>query len=51
MSDQDALRLRITEAVNAYCDAEHDFGYSALNPVVRLHEPTFSADEINAALD
>ena len=51
MNNRDALRLRITEAVNAYCDAEHDFGYSALNPVVRLHEPTFSADEINAALD
>ena len=45
------LRSRIHEAVEAYCDAEHDYGFDRDNPVVRLHEPTFGAAEINAALD
>jgi CDP-6-deoxy-D-xylo-4-hexulose-3-dehydrase len=37
--------------VEAYCAAHHDFGFRPEAPIVRLHEPTFSAPEINAALD
>jgi len=41
----------IHNSVAAYCAAHHQFAFDEKNPVVRLHEPTFSADEINAALD
>ena len=51
MTDRDTLRQRVTEAIEAYCDAAHDFSFEESDPTVRLHEPTFSADEINAALD
>jgi CDP-6-deoxy-D-xylo-4-hexulose-3-dehydrase len=49
--DREQLQQRIYEAVEAYCSAEHDFSFDGTNPIVRLHEPTFSADEINAVLD
>lgn len=41
----------VFEAVAAYCDANHGNAFDPENPVVRLHEPTFSAPEINAALE
>lgn len=47
----DRLREGIREAVQAYSEAHHDFAFDAANPIVRLHEPTFSTDEIMAALD
>lgn len=51
MSDSDRLLADVHAAVAAYCAAQHHFEFDEKNPVVRLHEPTFSADEINAALD
>ena len=51
MSTTDQLLANVHESVAAYCEARHDFAFDEKNPIVRLHEPTFGADEINAALD
>jgi len=40
----------ITENVKAYCDAHFNFAFDPKNPKVRLHEPSFGADEINAMI-
>jgi CDP-6-deoxy-D-xylo-4-hexulose-3-dehydrase len=37
--------------IREYCDSHHNFSFNPENPVVRLHEPTFGADEIIAAVD
>lgn len=37
--------------IKAICDKEFRFDFDPKNPAVRLHEPTFGADEINAAVD
>jgi len=41
----------IQRGINAYCDAYHGYAFDPQNPIVRLHEPTFGAEEINAALE
>jgi CDP-6-deoxy-D-xylo-4-hexulose-3-dehydrase len=46
----DALQAIHTN-IQAYCRAHHDFRFNPADPVVRLHEPTFGADEIIAAVD
>ena len=51
MSEREKLKRKVFEAVEAYCAEAHDFSFDDSDPIVRLHEPTFSADEINAALD
>lgn len=51
MASREQLLNQIHESVAAYCRAEHDFSFDAQSPLVRLHEPTFSAEEINAAID
>jgi CDP-4-dehydro-6-deoxyglucose reductase, E1 len=51
MPTREQLLNQVHEAVAAYCRAEHDFAFKSDAPHVRLHEPTFSTDEINAALD
>jgi CDP-6-deoxy-D-xylo-4-hexulose-3-dehydrase len=51
MADRAQLLGAVHAAIRAYCEAEHDFAFKANDPVVRLHEPTFSTDEINAAVD
>jgi CDP-6-deoxy-D-xylo-4-hexulose-3-dehydrase len=40
----------ITTNVRAYCDTHLKFEFDPLNPRVRLHEPSFGADEINAMI-
>lgn len=45
------LKQNIFAAVNEYCAANHNFNFDPKNPVIRLHEPTFSAPEINAFLE
>lgn len=45
------LKQNIFAAVKEYCDANHNFKFDPKNPVIRLHEPTFSTDEINAFLE
>jgi len=51
MANKDDLRASIFKAVEAYCAADFGYAFDSKNPVVRLHEPTFSAGEINAALE
>lgn len=51
MTDGTQLLNDVFTAVNKYCDAHHDNKFKANAPVVRLHEPTFSAPEINSALE
>ncbi|MEQ8396080.1 DegT/DnrJ/EryC1/StrS family aminotransferase [Thalassobaculum sp.] len=41
----------VRESVRRYCEANHDFSFDPEQPIVRLHEPTFGADEISAALE
>jgi CDP-6-deoxy-D-xylo-4-hexulose-3-dehydrase len=43
----DALR----ESIAAYCRKHHRFEFDPAHPVVRLHEPTFGAEEIIAAAE
>lgn len=50
-ADEKTLRAAVADSVNAYCDAVHDFSFQKDDPVVRLHEPTFGADEIMAATE
>ena len=38
----------ITKGVTDYCAEHFKFAFDPKNPVVRLHEPSFGADEINA---
>lgn len=40
----------LRDTVEAYCKEAHDFSFKENDPFVRLHEPTFGADEIMAAL-
>ena len=50
MKDRDALLNTIQDNIKTYCDQAFDFSFNPSQPMVRLHEPTVSADEINAAL-
>ena len=45
------LKNTIFQYVEKYCAENHKFDFDIKNPIVRLHEPTFGADEINAFLD
>lgn len=36
--------------VKSYCDDKFRFAFDPANPVVRLHEPSFGTDEINAMI-
>src|SRR5712664_4894470 len=47
----DKALVAIHENIEAYCRAHHHFKFDPANPVVRLHEPTFGAAEIIAAVD
>ena len=51
MTDETQLLNEVFTAVEKYCEARHDNGFKPNDPIVRLHEPTFSAPEINAALE
>ena len=51
MANKEALRDAVFKAVEAYCAADFGYSFDPNNPIVRLHEPTFSAGEINAALE
>src|SRR3954470_17441914 len=41
----------IKENVEAYCAEKFRFAFDPKNPCVRLHEPSFGADEINAMVE
>lgn len=41
----------LKRGIEAYCAAYHNHAFNPLSPIVRLHEPTFGAEEIAAALE
>lgn len=47
----DQLLNEVHDSIQKYCDGTFDFSFDPANPVVRLHEPTWKATEINAFLD
>lgn len=51
MASNEKLLADVHAAIEAYCENNFDFGFKKNDPVVRLHEPTFGAEEINAAVD
>lgn len=50
MNKQQELLDRIKADINAYCDT-YDFSFNPEKPVVRLHEPTNSGEEVFAAVE
>lgn len=51
MSKQQELLNQIKQNIDEYCDTYFDFSFNPEKPVVRLHEPTSSGDEVFAAVD
>jgi CDP-6-deoxy-D-xylo-4-hexulose-3-dehydrase len=51
MDKKQELLNKIHDNIKEYCDTYFDFSFQTNNPVVRLHEPTTSGDEIFAAVD
>lgn len=47
----DEFLLTIHKSIQDYCNKYHRFSFDPANPAVRLHEPTFGANEIIAAVD
>lgn len=45
------LLSEIKKNIQQYCDEHYHFGFNPENPSVKLHEPTFAADEIYAATE
>src|ERR1700727_2750314 len=50
-NDIQELRNNIFSAIEEYCNQNHNFDFDPKNPIVRLHEPTFGTEEINAFLE
>ena len=38
------------DSIQGYCDTHHNFSFNPDDPVVRLHEPSFSAEEIQVVM-
>lgn len=51
MTTKDEQLQKIKAAISDYCDANFHFNFDPQNPLVRLHEPTVSAEEVFAAVD
>lgn len=51
MDKKQALLNTIQNNIKEYCDTYFDFSFKAENPMVHLHEPTTSGDEIFAAVE
>ncbi|MBF0157784.1 MAG: DegT/DnrJ/EryC1/StrS family aminotransferase [Magnetococcales bacterium] len=47
---RESLLIQVEKAIRAYCEAFHDFSFQPSQPRIRLHEPTFGAEEIQAAV-
>ena len=39
----------IKEKIKSYCDTNFDNSFNLTKPRIKLHEPTFSYEEINSA--
>lgn len=50
MTSKEDLLEEIKLSIENYCKEFHNFTFDPTNPVVRLHEPTFSEQEIFAAI-
>lgn len=50
MNKQESLH-KITSSIKEYCDAYFNFEFNPAAPIVRLHEPTASHEEINVAVE
>jgi CDP-6-deoxy-D-xylo-4-hexulose-3-dehydrase len=46
---RDLNSIKLNQAIKDYCTQNHNFSFDIKNPKVRLHEPTFGAEEIIAA--
>ncbi len=51
MTDREELLSAVRRSVESYCAACHNFAFDPTAPAIRLHEPTFGAEEIMAALE
>lgn len=51
MDNKQKYLQQIYQGIENYCNEFHDFNFKNANPAVHLHEPTFSADEIKAAVE
>ena len=51
VSPDDEALMAIHKYISVYCDKHHHFAFAPAKPTVRLHEPTFGASEIIAAVD
>jgi CDP-4-dehydro-6-deoxyglucose reductase, E1 len=51
MQSKEALLNQIKNNIHEYCDTHFNFDFNPEKPVVRLHEPTVSGEEIFAAVD
>lgn len=51
MADNIELLNAIRRAIDTYCNDNYDFSFKPETPIVRLHEPTFSADEAFACIE
>ena len=50
-TDKNRLLENVFESVRSYCESAHNYNFDKKSPIVRLHEPTFGASEINAAIE
>ena len=50
MKKEDLLN-NIKKTITEYCNEFHKFEFDPQNPIVRLHEPSFGAEEICAAIE
>ncbi len=51
VSPDDEALVAVHKNIAEYCDKHHHFTFDPKKPTVRLHEPTFGASEIIAAVD
>lgn len=51
MTHKQELLNTIHANIKEYCDTYFDFSFNPENPIVRLHEPTASGEEVFAAVD
>lgn len=47
----DKILDAIKQQIVAYCEQQHDFQFNPQQPSIKLHEPTFGAEEIFAAVE
>lgn len=51
MATSDMDLQQIKAGIVSYCNTNYKFGFDPKNPVVRLHEPSFGADDLTAMME